>query len=66
MKPPSAAVFIMLLEALIEVMADMLEHIRADLDGVSNHIFREQAPRPRPGQIRRCSAKGAAGHGAGQ
>ena len=50
MKPPSAAVFIMLLEALIEVMADMLEHIRADLDGVSNHIFREQAPGRGPGR----------------
>jgi len=50
MKPASSAVFLMLLEALVEVMADMLERIRTDLDGVSNRIFREQVPGRGPGR----------------
>ena len=62
-KPPSSAVFLLLLEALVEVMADRLEHLRADLDGVSNRIFRQQVPGRGPGQIRRGSAQGAADHG---
>ena len=49
-KPPSSAVFLLLLEALVEVMADMLEHIRTDLDGVSNRIFHEQVPGRGPGR----------------
>jgi magnesium transporter len=39
-----AAVFIALLEGLIEPMADMLERTRADLDGVSARIFERHAP----------------------
>jgi magnesium transporter len=49
-KPPSSAVFLLLLEALIEVMADTLERIRTDLDGVSNRIFRQQVPGRGPGR----------------
>lgn len=37
--PRSASVLLALLEALIEVMADTLEHVRGDLDGVSAEIF---------------------------
>jgi Mg2+ and Co2+ transporters len=49
-KPASSAVFLLLLEALVEVMADRLENLRAELDGLSNRIFRQQMPGRGPGQ----------------
>jgi magnesium transporter len=49
-KPTSSAIFLSLLEALVEVMADMLEHIRTDLDGVSNRVFHQQIPGRGPGR----------------
>jgi magnesium transporter len=47
--PSSALLFLSLLEALVEAMADMLERIRGELDGVSNDIFRRHAPGPGQG-----------------
>ena len=42
--PSSAAIFMALLEALVELMADLIERVRGDLDGISADIFSHHAP----------------------
>ncbi len=46
----SAAIFLAILENLIEPMADFLERIRADLEGLSGRIFAQHAPGRRSGR----------------
>lgn len=43
--PCSASIFVGLLEALVDYLADVLEHVGADLDTISHRVFRRHGRR---------------------
>jgi magnesium transporter len=43
--PCSASVFVGLLEALVDLLADVLEHVGGDLDAISHRVFRPEKRR---------------------
>jgi magnesium transporter len=46
-QPSSAGAFLGLLEAIVDRLADVLEHAGADLDAISRRIFRPASPKQR-------------------
>ena len=50
-KPTSVGAFLGLLEGIVDRLADVLEHVGSDLDGISRRVFRPDKDKPRNSQV---------------